>query len=183
MSLKRYEKNPFLSTLVVPIKGKRIQVGVMGKDDNILVNQRTGEVQGTQVTTTKRVDAEQFVKLFTANIALTFDLSSAGIKAFNVLLWVVQNKALSKDEIDFDPLVLDDFLKENELKLSVATFKRGIIELEKCQIIAKTLRRGRYFINPNFVFNGDRVAFTTMIEKANRDELDQTDLIDEINDK
>jgi hypothetical protein len=46
--------------------------------------------------------------------------------------------------------------------------KRGLAELEKARIIAKTLRQGRYFINPNFVFNGDRVAFTTLIERDRR---------------
>ena len=120
------------------------------------------------MATFKRVDGEQFVKLFTANIALTFDLSSAGIKAFNVLMWAVQRSAISKDEVDFDNFVLEEFLEEYKdsdrpLRLSLATFKRGINELEKAQIVAKTIRQGRYFINPNFVFNGDRIAFTTVI--------------------
>ena len=165
--------------MIVPVKGKKIQLSKLGRDDNVLVNQSTGEIQGTHVTTYKKVDGEQFVKLFTANVALTFDLSAAGIKAFNVLLWVVQKSAISKDEVDFDAFVLEDFLdehqdKERPLKLSLATFKRGINELEKAQIIAKTVRQGRYFINPNFVFNGDRVAFTTLIErKADTEEKQQ----------
>ena len=170
MSLVRYKINPFLEGMEIPVKGKQVKLSRLGKDSDVLVNQNTGEVHGTHVTTVKRVDSEQFVKLFGANIALTFDLSSAGIKAFNVLIWVVQNSAISKDEIDFDNLVLDDFLeshKENKvpLRLSLATFKRGINELERAQIVAKTLRKGRYFINPNFVFNGDRIAFTTVIER------------------
>ena len=115
------------------------------------------------------------MKLFTANIAMTFDLSSAGIKAFSVLLWVVQNRALSKDEIDLDSFVLADFIEAHQtskqpLRLSLATLKRGINELEKAQIVAKTQRQGRYFINPNFVFNGDRIAFTTLIERSNAPE-------------
>ncbi|MGP0837842.1 hypothetical protein [Serratia sp. CY85251] len=61
------------------------------------------------------------------------------------------------------------YRSSHPLKLSHATFKRGINELEKALIIAKTLRKGRYFINPNFVFNGDRVAFTTMIERKKDD--------------
>uniref|UniRef100_UPI000DA66955 replication/maintenance protein RepL n=1 Tax=Acinetobacter baumannii TaxID=470 RepID=UPI000DA66955 len=132
-----------------------------------------GEVQGTHVTAYKRVDSEQFVKLFTANIGLTFELSSAGIKAFGVLVWSVQNSALSKDEVDLDTLVLEAFLQcqvsasKQPLRLSLATFKRGLNELEKAKIIAKTMRQGRYFINPNFVFNGDRIAFTTVIERKN----------------
>lgn len=58
---------------------------------------------------------------------------------------------------------------EKPLKLSLATFKRGINEMEKAQIVAKTMRQGRYFINPNFVFNGDRIAFTTVIERKKRE--------------
>jgi hypothetical protein len=27
------------------------------------------------------------------------------------------------------------------------------------------MRQGWYFINPNFLFNGDRIAFTTVIER------------------
>ena len=170
MSAIRYKTNPFLEGMIVPIKGKQIKLSRLGRDNNILINQTTGEVHGTHVTTYKQVDGEQFVKLFTANIAMTFDLSSAGIKAFNVLLWVVQNRALSKDEVDMDAFVLEEFIethsdKDPPLRLSLATFKRGINELEKSQIIAKTIRQGRYFINPNFVFNGDRIAFTTLIQR------------------
>lgn len=174
MSLTRHKINPFLDDMIVPVKGRQVRLSRLGRDENILVNQSTGEVQGTHVTTFKRVDGEQFVKLFTANIGLTFDLSAAGIKAFGLLLWVVQNRALSKDEVDLDSLTLEEFLDvhknttEKPLKLSLATFKRGINEMEKAQIVAKTMRQGRYFINPNFVFNGDRIAFTTVIERKKR---------------
>ena len=184
MSRTRYKTNPFLKDMVVPVQDRKVRLSILGKDDNILVNQNTGEIHGTHVTTYKRVDGEQFVKLFTANIALTFDLSAAGIKAFNVLLWVVQNNAISKDEVDLDSFVLNDFLelhkdKTPPLRLSLATFKRGINELERAQIIAKTLRQGRYFINPNFVFNGDRIAFTTLIERksAKEEKQQEFDLI------
>ena len=179
MSLARHKINPFLDDMIVPVKGKQVRLSRLGRDQNILVNQSTGEIQGTHVTTFKRVDGEQFVKLFTANIGLTFDLSAAGIKAFGVLLWVVQNKALAKDEVDLDSFALADFLEsqaltnEQPLRLSIATFKRGINELEKAQIVAKTMRQGRYFINPNFVFNGDRIAFTTVIERKRRSEQER----------
>jgi hypothetical protein len=35
----------------------------------------------------------------------------------------------------------------------------------KGQIIAKNVKSGFYFINPNFAFNGDRIAFTQIIER------------------
>ena len=173
MSRDRYKINPFLEGMLIPVKGKQIKLSMLGRDDDVLINQSTGEVHGTHITTYKRVDGEQFVKLFTANIAMTFGLSPAGFKAFSVLVWIVQTRALARDEVDLDQYVLEDFLdshvnREPPLRLSVATFRRGLNELEDAQIIAKTLRKGRYFINPNFIFNGDRVAFTTVIERTKR---------------
>lgn len=184
MSLERYETNPFLEGMLVPIKGKQVRLSLFGKDNDILVNQCTGDVRATHVVTYKQVDNDQFIKLFTANIALTFNLSSAGIKTFNVLLWTVQKNAISKDEVDLDNITLNNFIKEHHYKkppivFSMATFKRGITELEKAQIIAKTLRKGRYFINPNFVFNGDRVAFTTLIQRKIKTQENQLELFNQ----
>lgn len=177
MSLQRYKENPFLENMVITAKAKQVKVSSLGKDDNILVNQTTGEIQGTHVVTYKKVDEAEFVKLFSANIALTFDLKAAGIKAFTVLIWSVQHKAIGKDVIVLDSFAHQEFLDANEGKqLSLATFKRGLNELEKAKIIAKSMRKGFYFINPNFVFNGNRIAFTTAIEKVSKQEADQLDL-------
>jgi hypothetical protein len=171
----RHDKNPFLEGMVVPVRGQKVQLSRIGQDDNVLINQATGEVQGTHVTTFRRVDSAQFIKLFTQNIALTFDLKAAGIKAFNVLIWVLQSKAMDKDLVPLDKLVLEDFLRQHSsrkppIKLSLATFWRGLAELEGAQIIAKHVRQGFYYINPNFAFNGDRIAFTTLIEKSDSTE-------------
>jgi hypothetical protein len=178
MSVERFKINPFLEGMIIPVKGKQVRLSKLGREDNVLINQSTGEVHGTHVTTYKSVDSEQFVKLFTANIALTFDLQSAGIKTLTVVIWMLQNHAIAKDEIALDQIVLDDFLEAHQdrkppMSLSIATLKRGITELEKAQIIAKTVRKGWYFINPNFIFNGDRIAFTTVIERAKRNSRDR----------
>jgi hypothetical protein len=184
MSFERHKKNPFVVDMVVPLRGRQVKLSRLGKDNQIVVNQSTGEIQGTHLTTYKQVDGEQFVKLFTANIGLTFDLSAAGIKTFSVLMWVVQQTAISKDEVYLDALILEDFTEahakeKKPLRLSMTTFKRGLNELEKAQIIAKTMRKGMYFINPNFVFNGDRIAFTRIIERAPKGDAHlQQDLIE-----
>lgn len=162
----RHRENPFLSELLVPVRDKQVQISKLGVNDNILINQQTGEVSATHLITYKRVDADQFLKLFTRNIALTFDLTSAGIKAFSVLAWSLQTRSLQKDKVLLDKFTHEEFLAQHEdLKLSLPTFWRGLSELEKARIIAKSMRPGEYFINPNFVFNGDRIAFTTMIER------------------
>lgn len=179
LATERFKINPFTESMVVPIKQKQVRLSRLGSDQNVLVNQSTGEVQGTHVTTHRRVDSEEFVKLFTKNIALTFDLKASGIKAFGVVVWTLQEKAINKDLMALDKLVLDAFLdahKGSSLTMSLATFSRGLAELEKAQIIAKHLRPGWYFINPNFIFNGDRIAFTTVIERKKTDHEDQGEL-------
>lgn len=159
--------------MILPIKNQKVQLSRLGRDDNVLVNQSTGETQGTHVTTFRRVDSDEFVKIFTANIAMTFELKAAGIKTLGILAWILQAKGIRKDLAPLDKFVLDDFLdahKDKKLALSQATFSRGLSELENAKIIAKHLRAGWYFINPNFIFNGDRIAFTTVIERDNTKE-------------
>ena len=181
MSVVRYKTNPFLADLVVNLREKQVRLGPLGRDSHVLINESTGQAQGTHLVTYRYADSEQFLKLFTRNIALTFDLTSPGIKAFNVLCWAVQAGALAKDEVALDSFALEDFLAAHQgrtppLKdFSIATFKRGLAELETAKLIAKTVRKGRYFVNPSFVFNGDRVAFSTVIERKKeslQDELE-----------
>jgi len=181
--ITRYKENPFLDDEVIQTKKKQVRISTLGKDNNVLFNQATGEVTGTHVVSYKKVDAKEFVKIFCANIALTFNLTSAGIKAFNVLLYTVQYRAIVKDQVDLDKYALDDFLENNQengqvKNFSVATFRRGLAELTKSKIIAPTVKMGRYFINPHFVFNGDRVVFTTAIERQKGEQQQQLDLGD-----
>ena len=97
---------------------------------------------------------------------MTFDLTSAGIKAFNVMMWEVQKNGLMKDLIILDMIIADRFVKETGVKpISRNTFLRGLAELISNKIIARNKRKGWFYINPNFVFNGDRIAFTTLIER------------------
>lgn len=164
--IERYRENPFIEDMAVAVRNKRIRVSKLGKREHVdLVNHDTGEHHGTFVGTTKQVDEEQFVKLFTANIALTFDLKSAGIKAFNVLVFVMQNTAIEKDKVFIDKFVMEDFNEVHNKKLSKAVLYRGLTELINNKIIARSVREGEYFINPAFVFNGDRIVFQTIIEK------------------
>lgn len=180
----RYLTNPFLDDMEpLPVGQKQVKISALGKDDNILVNQATGEINGTHVVTYKKVSKEKFVQLFTQNIALTFDLKAAGVKAFNVLMWAVQEKALGKDTVLMDMYTLEEFLEAHDdrdppLKLSLPTFKRGLSELCKGQIIAKSIRKGFYFINPNFCFNGDKLAFTTVLELDKKNEKEENKIIE-----
>ena len=50
-------------------------------------------------------------------------------------------------------------LDRNEKTISRSTFTRGISELVEKQFIASMPAVGWYWVNPDFVWNGDRLAF------------------------
>ncbi len=173
--LVRHENNPFSDGMEIQIGSKSVRVSTFGKDDNILVNQVTGEVTGTHVVARKRVDKTKFVKTFADYMAFTFDLTKAGNKALRVVMWATKQYAVGKDKVDLGKYTYEEFLKYYEdsappLVLSYPTFTRGLAELEKAKIIAKTMRTGRYFLNPNCMFNGDRVAFSTILERETEEQ-------------
>lgn len=174
--LIRYKENPFIESLEISVKNKSVRISSIGNKDNVaIVDIETGQRKGTYISTKKQVDDEQFLKLFTSNIALTFDLKSAGIKAFNVVCWVMQNAAIHKDKIFIDKYVMEDFNEVHNKKLSKAVLYRGLTELIENKIIARYQREGDYFINPAFVFNGDRLVLTTVIEKIKNEEQTQNE--------
>ena len=158
---KRNKTNPFLEQQV----STKSKVSITTLNDNTWVNQITGEVGGTALIKRKVVDESKFVKVFTDNIGLFFGLTSAGNKAFALLMWALQ-KIKDTDLVELNEWTRDELLKDTHKKdFSMATFYRGLKELENENIIAKSQKVGWYFINPHFVFNGDRIVFMTMIEK------------------
>lgn len=163
----RYKHNPFTENMTISIGTKRILLSKIGSDCNVAVNRLTGNALGTHVKTYKKADSSKFVKTFAENIAMTFELGPAGLKALNVLIFTIQNSGTDKDKVSLDKYCLEEFLSYSGQKLSSTTFTRGIKELTAAHIIARCLKQGDYFINPNFIFNGDRAEFTSAIEKEN----------------
>lgn len=166
----RYSKNPFVSgdNLEIRRKKKWIKIGT-GKD--VLLDFDTGEMTTTNVVSVKEVDNEQFVKLFTQNIGLMMGFNAAGIKALGFLIWGVQG-IKNRDIIQLDNYTREEFLLENkELIFSERTMYQGLKQLEEGRIIAKAKKYGFYFINPNFIFNGDRVRFITEIRRKSKDTI------------
>ena len=91
------------------------------------------------------------------------------IKGFKCVGVEVQRNAIAKDIVILDVEVLERFKSENNVKTFARnTFQKGLADLVKNKIIARHTRQGWYYINPNFIFNGDRIAFTTLIERKKR---------------
>lgn len=178
--LVKHKENPFLENFTITTKGKRVTVNPMGtKEDNILVSQSTGEIKGTHVTAYKQVDDAEFIKLFTGNISLTFNLNQSGRKVFDMLVRVMQHSSISRDQVYIDDNVREEFVKAHDVKLASSTMYRGIDDLIDKKIIARSNRTNIYFINPSLVFNGDRIAFTTIIERKKSNKEEELELSNE----
>lgn len=183
---ERFKTNPFLENLKIDYSRKQVSVSTLGKDNNVLVNQTTGEVEATHVVAYKKVDSAEFIKLFAQNIALTFELSAAGFKSLMVLVWVMQSRAINRDTVTLDIWTFEEFhLAHGEgdpplvRNFGIATYRKGLSELVKSKIIANCIRKGDYFINPDFVFNGNRIAFTTVLQKDENLNPEQYELAQE----
>ncbi len=162
----RHKTNPFAENMLIPVGKKNIQITALGEGSNILVNQSTGEVTGTHVVAHKKVDKEKFVKTFADYMAFTFELSKSGNKTLRVVMWAMKEYANGKDVVNLDKYTLEEFtVAHKDLVISYSVFARGLGELVKAKIIAKAMRAGQYYINPNCMFNGDRVAFSTVLER------------------
>ena len=151
----KYKENPFLAKDVIKVstRKKRLTVAKGGT----LIDNETGDVEGiTEIAQVVEVDDGQFVKMFTKDIELFFDLSAAAIKTFGLILKITQTEAINRDK------VFIDYKESGQLaafKLSTAVFYRGINELVEKQFIAKNITPNWYFINPSLFFNGDRARF------------------------
>ena len=148
----KYEVNPFIDSLTIKTRGRKVTVA----RGSTLVDMNTGQIEGvTEIAQIVEVDEGQFVRLFTKDLAIWFDLNKAGMRVFGVLLTVVQNSAIGRDLVYFDHG--SEIAKA--FKITKTTFYRGIEELLEKGFIARHKSVGWYFTNPAMFFNGNRARF------------------------
>jgi hypothetical protein len=146
-----HEDNPFMMDITT--KTRRV---TNKRGDMMLVSSLTGEIQSEVAGfwEAEEVDSTKFVKLFVKGVKALKELTNAGTKVFEVLYIHVQQN-IGKDRIYMAFPEIDQELTP----MSVATYTRGMRELIEKGFIAATLSQGWYWLNPSFVWNGDRLAF------------------------
>lgn len=156
---KVYATNPFM--VEVETKNRRVIHG--SKESMVLVSQNSGEVVGNAAGfwESHEVDATQFVKLFISGVKALKALSSAGTRVFEVLYLRVQSE-VGKDLVNMGFWLVD----QNITPMSEKTYIRGLGELIAKGFIALTPQPGLYWLNPSFVWNGDRLAFVKEYRRA-----------------
>jgi hypothetical protein len=163
--LAQYQTNPFVSTGLVEAKTRRItnkngDMMVFGKDTGALV----AEVAGFWHS--EEVDNAKFVKLYVNGVKAFRDLTGSGTKVFELLYLEVQ-KNIGKDTIWLSFNEVD----QTATPMAKTTFMRGMRELIEKGFLAESTTPSKYFLNPDYMWNGDRLAFVKAYHRTPSNQL------------
>jgi hypothetical protein len=155
--LEKAITNPFLKDNNIQMNLKRKGV-LVGMGDKALVDNGTGEVTPLKIVGSYReVDQEEFVKVFRSKVSAIFSLSKTGNKTLGFVMSKIEKNT---DEIYIYLPELMEFAEWAEKRQAY----RGLAELAGAGIVYPSTRTGIWFINPNILFNGDRVAFIEQLK-------------------
>jgi hypothetical protein len=159
-NLAKLDYSPTINPLVEPqqVKTKRRYVK-SGRSDE-LINTNTGEVVGVAaIHQIEEKDDAEFVKVFAAGVAASYDLTKTAQRVFQVVLDQYQRTPMSKGFADYVNLFwFGDGIEGRDVGMSEFTFKRGLRELlDKRFLHPKD--SASFWTNPALFFKGDRVMF------------------------
>lgn len=153
--LIRHDKNPFVIDALKATKQGVRRITNKAKDRMMIVSEETGEVIAPAgFHEVVEVDKTQFVKLYINGVRAFQGLTNAGAKVFEIIYRAVQDRP-GKDVIALHFSSLD----QDITPISRATFNRGMNELLDKKFIAESLMPGIFFLNVDYLFNGNRLAF------------------------
>lgn len=154
--LVKHKENPFLEDTVASTKTRSRKITNTTGDRLMVVSENSGEVVAPMAGFwhTEEVDKTQFVKLYVNGVKAFKELTSAGTKVFE-LLYLGMQKNIGKDQIHLSFSGID----QDVSPISEATFYRGMKELMEKGFMAESMSTNVYYVNPDFVWNGDRLAF------------------------
>lgn len=158
--LRTLSYSPTINPLMQPqeVQSKRRYVR-SGRSD-LLRNESTGEV--THVSTIHAIeerDDAEFVKVFAAGVAASYELTKTAQRVFQVVLDQYQRTPMSRGFADYVNLFwFEDGIDGRSVGMSEYTFKRGLRELLDKRFIAPK-DTVSFWTNPALFFKGDRVLF------------------------
>jgi hypothetical protein len=155
-----HKANPFISTALVEAKIRRI---TNKNGDMMIVGKETGELIApiAGFWQSQEVDSAKFVKLYVNGVRAFRDLTNSGTKVFELLYLEVQ-KNIGKDKVFMSFSLVDQAVTP----MAPSTYKRGMHELITKGFLAATPVQGWYWLNPDYMWNGDRLAFVKAYHKA-----------------
>jgi hypothetical protein len=154
-----HRENPFVD-LVSGERRKRREVIYEG--GRVLVDPATGEVEDEQIAIAriKWVDPEQFIKVYLSNIQMLFDFDRPAQRVAEFVMFQVGHRSMGKGEVFLPFYEFQEYMRDR-VGGSRMTFLRGVEELARKGVIARSPVPNLWWINPALMFNGDRARFVT----------------------
>lgn len=160
-----FAENPFM--IGTHVRAKRT---LSKRGEMMLVDSNNGDIHSSVAGfwESQEVDSTQFVKLFIGGVKAMTGLNKAAGRVFEVVYAQVQS-ATGKDKIYLNYLLVDT----TKGKMSLPTYNRGIADLVLRGFIAPSLMAGWYWINPTYIWNGDKLAFVKQYHKKSKPNVAQ----------
>lgn len=160
-----YRVNPFIKDALVTTKSGTKRLTNKTNDRMMIVSEHGEILAPAGFHQVVEVDKTQFVKLYINGVKAFQGLTNPGTKVFEIIYRMVQT-TIGKDTI---------FVHFNEIDQSItpisrATFDRGMKELLEKKFIASTASPGLFFLNIDYMFNGNRLAFIKEYRVTSADE-------------
>lgn len=150
--LAKHQTNPFVTRIQYAKTGTRRITNPAG--DKAMIVSEHGEILAPAgFHEVVEVDQTQFVKLYINGVKAFKELTSAGTRVFEyVYRQVINNPGQDRIFIHYNEI------DQQTLKISQATFFRGMKELVEKEFLAESMSPGFYFLNVDYMFNGNRLA-------------------------
>ena len=150
----KHQANPFLVNASINSKTGTKRLSNKKGDKFMIVSDSGETVAPAGFHEIVEVDKTQFVKLYINGVKAFQGLKAAGAKVFEIIYRAVQeNPGSDKIYLHFMSV------EQNITPISRATFFRGMTELIERGFIAESVEPGVYFLNIDYLFNGNRLAF------------------------
>lgn len=172
---KIFKDNPFITASSFFIQVRK-DVALVASGLSI-TDKKNDTVEAGLIGKIQYIDTEQFVKLYTKNIAVLFDIAPSAQKALIAVFCAVQAEAKDKAHIFLTYQKARDYYAALGFQKipSRSTFFAGIkLLIELGFLAAHYWGEGWYWFNPNLIFNGDRVRFVTEYRLKRQQEKLQT---------
>jgi len=169
INLRKLEFSPSVNPLVEPQQIQTKERLVKSGRTEQLINSTTGEIAGvTAIHQVEERDDAEFVKVFAAGVAASYDLGRTAQRVFQIVLDQYQRTPMAGGFADAVELFwFGEGIGGRDIGMSEKTFQRGLKDL-----LAKSFLAPRspntYWVNPALFFKGDRVMFIREYRRKQR---------------
>lgn len=166
-----YEVNPSIPSRD-DLQERTRSVKVASGGRAMIVNPGTGELLGTGSVAymeQESVDPTRFVKLYLEGIRQVVGLSKTGLRVFEMVYAQVQASP-EKDQVGISSYTA------KKCGIEDRTYRRGLRELLDKKLLFASPVEGVFFINIQYIFNGNRLHFVKSYYKKESAELANNEL-------